>query len=128
MKNITLPQPLRELAEKKFALLESQNAKRNLDTIQINLSGYSDVMYLMADIVKVSMLALEGETSLTRIPEPNINISGVLGILLDLIPYEEADLLDHIRETLLQPTEEQTEEPEEYNVENIFLTLPTALQ
>jgi len=125
MKNIPLSQPLRELAEKKLALLESQNTKRNLDTVQINLSGYSDVMYLMADIVKVSMLALEGETSLTRIPEPNINISGVLGILLDLIPYEEAELLDALRESFLNPKNETIED--DFILENLYITMPTAL-
>ena len=110
MKTLThLPQPLRELAAKHFALLESQNPKKGLDTLQLNLSGYSDVMFLMADIVKVCMLALEGETSSSRIPEPATNISGVLGIILDLIPYEEAELLDTIRQQLLKPSEEQTD-------------------
>ena len=119
MKTLThLPQPLRELAVKHFTLLESQNPKKGLDTLQLNLSGYSDVMFLMADIVKVCMLALEGETSSSRIPEPATNISGVLGIILDLIPYEEAELLDTIRQQLLKPSEEQTEH--EYIIENIY--------
>lgn len=126
MKTLThLPQPLRELAAKHFALLESQNPKKGLDTLQLNLSGYSDVMFLMADIVKVCMLALEGETSSSRIPEPATNISGVLGIILDLIPYEEAELLDTIRQQLLTPSEEQTEH--EYIIENIYLSLPSQL-
>lgn len=126
MKTLThLPQPLRELAAKHFALLESQNPKKGLDTLQLNLSGYSDVMFLMADIVKVCMLALEGETSSSRIPEPATNISGVLGIILDLIPYEEAELLDSIRQQLLKPSEEQTEH--EYIIENIYLSLPSQL-
>ena len=126
MKTLThLPQPLRELAAKHFALLESQNPKKGLDTLQLNLSGYSDVMFLMADIVKVCMLALEGETSSSRIPEPATNISGVLGIILDLIPYEEAELLDTIRQQLLKPSEEQTEH--EYIIENIYLSLPSQL-
>ncbi|WP_284651124.1 hypothetical protein [Flavobacterium terrisoli] len=126
MKTIThLPQPLRELAQQHFALLESQNVKKKRDTIQLNISGYADVMYLIADIVKVSMLALEGETSSSRIPEPATNISGVLGIILDLIPYEEADLLDLIREQVLKPVEEQIEQ--DYLVENIYLALPSQL-
>lgn len=126
MKTLThLPQPLRELAAKHFTLLESQNPKKGLDTLQLNLSGYSDVMFLMADIVKVCMLALEGETSSSRIPEPATNISGVLGIILDLIPYEEAELLDTIRQQLLKPSEEQTEH--EYIIENIYLSLPSQL-
>jgi hypothetical protein len=123
-----LPTELRQIAEKHFVLLESQNIKKKRDTIQLNLSGYSDVMFLIADIVKVCILALEGDTSCNRIPEPTTNISGVLGIILDLVPYEEADLLDHLREAVLQPTEEQTEEREDYILENLFLTLPTSFQ
>lgn len=119
-----LPQPLRELAAKHFALLESQNPKKGLDTLQLNLSGYSDVMFLMADIVKVCMLALEGETSSSRIPEPATNISGVLGIILDLIPYEEAELLDTIRQQLLNPSQPQEDE---ILLENYCLIPPTAL-
>ena len=125
MKTLThLPQPLRELAAKHFALLESQNPKKGLDTLQLNLFGYSDVMFLMADIVKVCMLALEGETSSSRIPEPATNISGVLGIILDLIPYEEAELLDTIRQQLLNPSQPQEDE---ILLENYCLTPPTLL-
>ena len=123
-----LPEPLRQLAEKHFVLLESQNIKKKRDTIQLNLSGYSDVMFLIADIVKVCILALEGDTSCNRIPEPTTNISGVLGIILDLVPYEEADLLDHIREAVLQPTDEPTEDRADNILENLFLTLPISFQ
>lgn len=124
IKNI--PQPLRELAEKHFVLLESQNIKKKRDTIQLNLSGYADVMYLIADIIKVSMLALEGETSSSRIPEPATNISGVLGIILDLIPYEEAEFLDVLRHSVLIPAETQAIE-DKFLLENIFLQLPSQL-
>lgn len=80
MKNqLILPPALRELAEKHFVLLESQNVKKKRDTIQLNLSGYLDVMYLIADITKVCMLALEYESGLERIQEPMVNISRVRG-------------------------------------------------
>jgi hypothetical protein len=123
MERITyFPDNLRQLAEKHFVLLESQNPKKKRDTIQLNLSGYSDVMYLIADITKVCMLALEGETSSNRIPEPMVNISGVLGIVLDLIPYEEAELLDKMREAVLKSGHEQ-----EFIIENLYLTAPSQL-
>ena len=121
---IKLTPELRQMVEKHFVLLESQNAKKKRDTIQLNLSGYTDVMYLMADIVKVCMLALEGETSSSRIPEPATNISGVLGIILDLIPYEEAELLDTIRQQLLNPSQPQEDE---ILLENYCLIPPTSL-
>lgn len=124
----TLPPELRDLAAKYFVLLESQNVKKKRDTIQLNLSGYSDVMFLIADIVKVSILALEaGEHGgSAHIPEPSTNIAGVLGVILDLIPYEEADLLDYIRESVLQP-EEATLILTDFIEENIFLSPPSQL-
>jgi hypothetical protein len=102
-----LPPALHELVAKHFVLLESQNISKKRDTIQLNLSGYSDVMFLIADIVKVCILALEvvQTENCSRIAEPCSNISGVLGIIIDLIPYEEADLLDHLRAAVLQPNE-----------------------
>jgi hypothetical protein len=121
-----LPPALRQMAEKHFVLLESKNRAKKRDTLSLHLSGYSDVMFLIADIVKVSLLALDCESSSTRIPEPNANISGVLSIILDLLPYEEAELLDQIREAVLQPTEAPL--MEEYLLENIFLTVPRELQ
>jgi len=124
----TLPPDLRDLASKYLVLLQSHNIKKKRDTIQLNLSGYSDVMFLIADIVKVSILALEaGEHEGTaHIPEPSTNIAGVLGIVLDLIPYEEADLLDYIRESVLQP-EEATSITEDFIEENIYLSVPSQL-
>ncbi|MGV9004460.1 hypothetical protein [Flavobacterium sp.] len=120
-----LPPALHELAANHFRLLESKNIIKKRDSIQLNLSGYSDVMFLIADIVKVSILALgDGENhSLSRINNPASNVSGVLGIILDLIPYEEADLLDHLREAVLQPEQEISNE-EDFILENIFLTVP----
>lgn len=124
----TLPPDLRDLASKYLVLLQSHNVKKKRDTIQLNLSGYSDVMFLIADIVKVSILALEaGEHGGTaHIPEPSTNIAGVLGVILDLIPYEEADLLDYIRESVLQP-EDPTLITEDFIVENIYLSPPSQL-
>lgn len=125
MKNsIKIPRSLLDLAKENMPLLKSQNVKRKLDTVELNISGYADVMYLMADIVKVCMLALESNTSSNRIPEPETNISGVLGIVLDLIPYEEADFLDTIREIILNPTQDTYDD---LLIENFFLQLPTQL-
>ena len=122
----TLPPALRHLAEKHFVLLESHNRKKQPDTLQLNLSGYSDVMYLITDIVKVCMIALEYESDFARIPEPATNISGVLGIILDLVPYEEADLLDAIREMVLHPAD-AADEDEGFVLENLFLSMPSGL-
>lgn len=120
---------LKQLTEKYCVLLESRNVSKKRDTIQLNLSGYSDVMFLIADIVKVSILALEGSEShsSTNIPEPSVNITGVLGIILDLIPYEEADLLDLLRESVLDNSETATIIDDDIYIENFFITPPSDL-
>lgn len=120
-----LPESLREVATNHFRLLESKNIAQKRDAISLNLSGYSDVMYLIADIVKVCILALDSEPISGRIPEPTTNISGILGIILDLLPYEEADLLDKIRAAVLQPDEMKEES---ILLENLYLTLPSELE
>lgn len=124
---VGLPQGLREMAERHLVLLESQNRKRKRDTVQLSLSGYSDVMFLIADLVKVCILALGTELyeGGSHISEPQANISGVLGIVLDLVPYEEAELLDKIREAVLElPSVEQDTKEDEMLIENYFLTPP----
>lgn len=108
-----LPPGLEALAKRNLVLLSSKNRAKKRDSVQLNLSGYSDVMFLIADLVKVCILALEAGPyeGKSHIPEPAVNISAVLGIILDLVPYEEADLLDQIRELVLesQGVVEQTE-------------------
>jgi hypothetical protein len=109
---IHLTENLRELAQKHFVLLEPANIAKKRDNITLNVSGYSDVMYMIADLTKVCILAMgDGNYhSSAHIPSPESNISGVLSIILDLIPYEEIDLLDKIREAFLNP--EPKEEPD----------------
>lgn len=86
---------LPELAKEHFVLLQTESSKNHIDTVQLRLSGYSDVMHLMADIVKVCILAIgDGEThGNANIPSPESNISGVLGILLDLARMKRLNCL-----------------------------------
>jgi len=118
-----LPEALRVLAEQKLVLLESRQGTRKMDAVSLHLHGYSDVVYLIGDLVKVCLLALECEGSSARVPEPNVNIGGVLGVVLDLLPYEEAEFLDAVREMVLAPVEE-----EDFILEHFFLTMPRELE
>jgi len=125
MKNtIHLTESFRNLAKGNLVLLEPENNKEKQDTARLTVSGYVDVMYLITDIVKTCIVALEQEPGSGSPHGANKSISHLLSIILDLIPYEEADLLDVIREALLQPIEETDDD---WLVENIFLTPPAAL-
>lgn len=123
------PQALQELATQKLVLLETDNPLKKIDSISLRVSGYEDVMHLIGNIVKVAMLALEGggETDHRDISEPSVNISAVLGIILDLIPYEEAEMLDVIRNNWLEQELSSPMPDVTYIEENIFLIPPASL-
>jgi hypothetical protein len=125
MNNLIFPESLHALAREHFVLLEPENIKKHRDTLQLRLSGYSDVVHLTADIVKVCILALgsDGNATNAHIPEPETNISAVLSIILDLLPYEEADLLDKIRIGILNPPPPD----EQFLLESITLVPPASL-
>jgi len=59
---------------------------------------------MISNLLKVCILALEVERFPTRsIPQPEHNIKEVLGYILDLIPHEEMELLDAVRDLALTP-------------------------
>jgi|SRR6478672_5110299 len=102
MKNdIFLPAAVRESLRGYFVLLE-QEGKRH-SALPLRVSGYAEVMHLIADLVKVAILALnhDGNPTGAHIPEPKMNIGGMLAVILDLLPYEEAGLLDLLRGEVL---------------------------
>lgn len=86
-----LPEPLREVATNHFRLLEAKNVNRKRDVLELSLSGYGDVMFLIADIVKVCLLALEGvqTENCSRVVEPTSNISGVLELFWICCPMRK---------------------------------------
>jgi len=79
-----------------FRLLEPANKKHDSFELGIRVGGYNATMHYIAHLIKVSIMALEGKADFCSrlIPEPAVNISGVLELVLNMIPYEEAELLD----------------------------------
>jgi hypothetical protein len=115
-----LPDNLREALATHFVMLEPLNRRRKVFKTDLWVNGYAHMTDIIADLVKVSMLALESieNADNNRIPEPGINISGVLSLILDMLPYEEAQLLDTIYEQCLpQEDTTNTPKPEEHHQE-----------
>jgi hypothetical protein len=100
---IKIDDQLREVLQRHLRLFTLTNPKKKAFYLDTRVTGYSDVMYQIANLVKVSILALEAQEvySSYRIPEPNINISGVLSSILNMLPYEEMHLLDIFHDNLL---------------------------
>jgi len=92
-----------QINSRNFPLLKPANAKNTAFNLEMRVEGYNAIMHYIAHLVKVSILALEGEQSFSSpfIPEPGVNIAGVLELILNLIPYEETELLDDLYKTHL---------------------------
>jgi hypothetical protein len=95
----------RQLSARDFPLLTSENKKNTSFSLDVRVKGYNDTMHYMAHLIKVCILAIEGQESCSSdyIPQPEINIAGVMELLLNMIPYEEAELLDDLYAGFLNP-------------------------
>ena len=91
------------LSAKDFPLLAPANKSNTAFTLEVRLGGYNDAMHYIAHLVKVCILALEGQDvcGSPYIPQPEVNVSSVLELALNMIPYEESELLDKIYQDVL---------------------------
>jgi len=56
---------------------------------------------MISNLIKVCITALEADCFPSRaVPQPEHNIRQVLGYILDMMPYEEMEFLDKIRDML----------------------------
>lgn len=92
---------LKELTKKHFSTLQRYPSRKELFCVNLISEGYLDTSLMISNLIKVCVMALGMENSPSRIvPEPAQNIREVLGYILDMIPYEEMDFLDKIRNLL----------------------------
>jgi hypothetical protein len=94
--DIKLLKKLTESARLGFSMLKPHSHNNNKLEASIGIDGYQELMFLITDLIKVSLLALEAEdpSQSDEIRNPNSNIAGVLALVLQLIPYEELQMLD----------------------------------
>ena len=116
-----MQQLFENLGQNDFPLLTP--AGRTSFTLEVRVGGYNDAMHYIAHLVKVCILALEGKdvAGSPFIPQPEVNVSSVLELILNMIPYEESELLDRI---FLHVLENPAPKPCELSIEelNLFLT------
>lgn len=94
---------IQSLSERDFPSLKPHRVRTGLYTMELLTEGYLDTAYMIANLVKVCLLAMESDYRGTRyIPDPEFNIKEVLGFILDMIPYNEMEMLDTIRDEALK--------------------------
>lgn len=109
MKNNFQNPEFRQLLENHFTLLKPSRNRKDTFTAELRLRGYSDIAYHIADLLKVCIMAMDADNShaaSSAIPEPNVNILGVLEMTLALLPYNEFELLDILHRGLLEAEED----------------------
>ncbi|KUO68772.1 MAG: hypothetical protein APF83_11555 [Lutibacter sp. BRH_c52] len=101
---------IKSLSEKDFSALKPYPFKKGLYTTGIVTEGYLDISFMISNLLKVCIIAMEAEYCSTHsIPEPEHNIREVLGYVLDMIPHNEMELLDTLRYLALE-TETKADE------------------
>ncbi|MDL5511210.1 hypothetical protein QSE00_05250 [Arenibacter sp. M-2] len=86
-----------ELAKEHFHTLKRYPSKKELYTVNLITDGYLETSFMISSLLKVCITALDAErTPNNVVQEPDQNIQEVLGYVLNMIPYEEMELLDKI--------------------------------
>ncbi|MEC7770121.1 MAG: HEPN domain-containing protein [Bacteroidota bacterium] len=92
---------LKELEKEHFFALKPYIPEKGLHSIELITEGYGETSFMISNLIKVCITALETENFSTRsVPQPHRNISEVLGYILDLIPHDEMEFLDKVRKLL----------------------------
>ncbi|MHB1105399.1 MAG: HEPN domain-containing protein [Lutibacter sp.] len=95
---------IKSLSKKDFSTLKPYPFKKGLYTIGIVTEGYLEASFMISNLLKVCIIAMDVDCCSTRsIPDPEHNIKEVLGYVLDMIPHNEMELLDVIRDLTLEP-------------------------
>jgi hypothetical protein len=97
---------LQELARNGFKTLRPAIYKKEMYNVEIEVEGYLDLLFTVANLIKVSIMALDTDEPFSNlIPNPPTNIRNMLEIALQLLPFEEAEFLDKSRNLLLKRKE-----------------------
>lgn len=104
IKDIEKLEAVTKMTKTHFKMLQQEGDKKKYLTTKITVSGYCDLMFIVTDLIKASLLALESEEPFTsrEIRNPASNVCGLLDLALQLIPYEEIELLDALHKMELE--------------------------
>ncbi|MEH6658050.1 hypothetical protein [Leeuwenhoekiella marinoflava] len=104
MKKKKMLKRLNQIGEEHLRKLVPHPHIKNNYKISFPVQNHLHLMFLIEDLIKVSVMALNGiERGRDRpLKEPQRSISEVLKHALDLLPLEEAEFIDKITEILNQ--------------------------
>ena len=85
--------------------------KRGFGVEHFSVEGYQDLLFHIEAMINVCVLALGNPNAEEHknIREPHAQVQTVLEVAAQLIPFEEAELLDEMRELIWKIEEKQDE-------------------
>lgn len=99
---------LMALAKNSFHVLKPCERRKGKLNFSLEIDGYVELHFLMLDIVKVSLAALDADNEgVTDVKNPHNAVRGVLELLLQMVPLEEMQLLDKVHRMLLEADEKE---------------------
>ena len=94
-----------------FKRLKPAENKYEFHTLDIKVSGYSDIFGLAVNLIKMCIYtAKEGNPEINNVvKDPHIDIVSVLELALQLLPYSEIEVLDEINQLLIDDAQNRNE-------------------
>ncbi|WP_418502368.1 HEPN domain-containing protein [Flagellimonas sp.] len=101
LKQHPLLQRLRELEWKYCGTLDPSQEREGHYSLKLINAGYQETMLMITNLIKVCMMAIEYPHGASKwLQEPDIVIADTMGHILDLMPYDEMEFLDEVRQLL----------------------------
>ena len=101
-----------------FSQLTAEGDKNERLTAKITVAGYAGLNFLIMDILKAALLALESDSyQSSEIRDPNSNIASLIDLAIQLMPLEELELLDILHQHHLQKLSDKSNHNHNHNPE-----------
>jgi len=88
---------LKTVAEKSFRTLNPVETDKEKRSATVEFNSYAELHLLVLNVLKVAVAALDAEThKVTNVEGTSFAVKSVLELAMQLIPLEEAYLLDEV--------------------------------
>lgn len=88
---------LKRVAEKSFRTLKPLETDKEKRSATVELNSYVELHFLVLNVLKVAVAALDADThNVTNVEGAPFAVKNVLEFAMQLIPLEEAYLLDEV--------------------------------
>lgn len=99
---------IRKLSGRYFNTLKPVTHRKDIYTAEIRVLNYFELTYVVSNMLKLCILALDQEAPeiSKTVKNTSINVGVVLEIIAQLLPLDEIEFLDEIHEMLINDSED----------------------